>query len=984
MKDPLYHTCTPWRIALLGMLCLLLAPALLQAQDYFYYYKGRKMPLQLNTGYVYVVATPAFASREALEKALGSDVVVSRFASETTGAGLKGVQQTSTTYWAEIKLSKPLPEADYWKYIASLRARQVASIASPYFSNEADAKLGLSQYFYVKLKREDDYKVLAAMAKETQTAIVGQNNFMPLWYTLSATSLSGHALAMANRFYESGRFAAAEADLMSDEDAFAANDPFYASQWGLNNTGLYGGTVGLDVNAEAAWTITKGSRDVIVAVLDQGIEMNHPDLAGNIFGTGYDTESGTSPAQVLGSHGTACAGIIGAIQDNNIGVSGIAPAVRLMSVSNSLAGTPNSRQKRADGINWAWQHGAAVISNSWGSGVQYQVIDDAITDALNLGRNGLGTVIVFASGNNNGAVSYPANSNPSIVVVGAMSECGQRKSPSSCDGENWGGNFGATLDIAAPGVLVPTTDRQGTNGYNPNQPIHSGPWLSNDFADNNYTVWFNGTSSATPMVAGVAALILSVNPCLTHGQVEAILEQSAQKVGSYMYSNTAGRPNGTWNNEMGYGLVDAFAAVQLAQGQLPTLAGFNLMTKDRPFDVGAEPNPDSGPMWISEDIWVRQQLDGGTAHQNPEYKMYSPNGLYIKVTNIGGQTSPCANLSAYFSKASTGLVWPTHWNSYFQNTSSGSILHGDKINTVLVPPLAPGASYVAEIPWFPPNPANFDNEIHHFCLLSRIQSPGDPMFNEQNFIGVNSNVRNNNNIAWKNVSVYDNDANLAEASVFIRGVQEGLSNVNIRFVDTGFKEEIKVKFFDRGGVIRMRVDERLAERLNKAELVEVRWVDKYILEIASPKAQILKLPIYSKETFSMSFAFKVDLAEGEETVLDVVQVNADKRNLEGGERFVIGYGKRGLIAPKKAVTLSYPNPAEGELYVKFAVEEKTADVQVSVQSLDGARREVLLKEARVNGQHVEKLAVQHLPNGIYILEVKVGGRVMTERVVIRR
>ena len=116
-----------------------------------------------------------------------------------------------------------------------------------------------------------------------------------------------------------------------------------------------------------------------------------------------------------------------------------------MSISNSLGSTPNSRQRRADGINFAVNNGASVISNSWGSAIQYQIIDDAITNAFNNGRSGLGCIVVFSAGNENGAVSYPANSNANIIVVGAMSPCGERKSPTSCDGEPWGGNFGTEL-----------------------------------------------------------------------------------------------------------------------------------------------------------------------------------------------------------------------------------------------------------------------------------------------------------------------------------------------------------------------------------------------------------------------------------------------------------------------------------------------------------------------------------------------------------
>jgi subtilisin family serine protease len=175
------------------------------------------------------------------------------------------------------------------------------------------------------------------------------------------------------------------------------------------------------------------------------------------------------------------------------------------------------------------------------------LIDDAIDEALTNGRGGKGCVVVFAAGNANGAIIYPARANPGVLAVAAISPCGERKSPTSCDPESfWGSCFGSALDIAAPGVLIPTTDLTGTDGY--------------DTGD--YTLTFNGTSSATPHVAGVAALILQANPNLTQGQVVEIIEKCGRKVGTYNYQNTPGRPHGDWHQEMGYGMLDAKACLE--------------------------------------------------------------------------------------------------------------------------------------------------------------------------------------------------------------------------------------------------------------------------------------------------------------------------------------------------------------------------------------------------------------------------------------
>jgi hypothetical protein len=301
-----------------------------------------------------------------------------------------------------------------------------------------------------------------------------------------------------------------------------------------------------------------GCGDIVVAVLDQGLESNHPDF-NNISSISFDSETGISPATIIyGNHGVAVAGVIGATTNNNLGVASVSPNVQLMSISNSLSATPLSRQNRAAGINFAWQNGASVINNSWGSTVIYQIIDDAIQDAVSLGRNGLGSVVVFASGNdNNSSIGYPST-NANTISVGAIERTPKRASFS---------NYGTGLDVVAPGVSITTTDRQGASGYNIN---------------GDYTT-VDGTSFAAPQVAGVAALILSVNPSLTQQEVRNIIEKTTDKVGSYTYTLGAGEQASlTWNNQMGYGRVNAYAAVQSA---LPSISGSSTLCASQTYTI---------------------------------------------------------------------------------------------------------------------------------------------------------------------------------------------------------------------------------------------------------------------------------------------------------------------------------------------------------------------------------------------------------------
>lgn len=430
---------------------------------------------------------------------------------------------------------------DYsWTTISTNDLNAVRSTAiiysAPYFTLPDGKEAGLSHLFYVKAKSIKDYRVLQQFAEENKVKVLGRNEYMRDWFTLSCTNESaGNALEMANKFYENGPFESCQPDLMCDDDLCAVvNDPLYSSQWHLKNTS----TSGIDINFENARTESQGSENIIVAVVDEGIQLDHPDL--NVHSISYDSESGTRPSKVYGTHGTNCSGFISAKTNNGIGVASIAPNCKLMSVSNTLGGTPDSRQKRADAINFACNNGAAVISNSWHSSVSYQVIDDAVSNALRNGRSGKGCVVVFASGNQyKSTVGYPANCNPEVLAVGAIGSSGVRSSFS---------NYGSALDIVAPGESVITTT-----------------------TDSGYSSAISGTSFACPIVAGVAALVLSVNPDLTQKQVADIIESTAKKCGNYSYTTQSGRSNGTWNDQMGYGLVDAYAAVIKAKNTGSTI-----------------------------------------------------------------------------------------------------------------------------------------------------------------------------------------------------------------------------------------------------------------------------------------------------------------------------------------------------------------------------------------------------------------------------
>ncbi len=319
-------------------------------------------------------------------------------------------------------------------------------------------------------------------------------------------------------------------------------DPLLALQYAMKNT-----------RADKAWTLTSGSPTIKIAILDEGVDAVHADLQSAIVGQ-FDGLSGTAAQQPnpWDGHGTACAGLAAAIP-NAIGVRGIGGGCSLLAVRiarSAFKGAPWTTSNGAiqSAIDWAWQNGADVLSNSWGGGTPSSAIINAFERARLQGRGGKGCVIVIAAGNDNGPVSFPGDL-PNVLTVAASNEADEPKTKTSSDGETWwGSNFGPEIDVAAPGVHNYTTDISGAAGYNPGSAFLSGDYVHN----------FNGTSSATPLVAGAAGLILSVAPGLTESKVRSILKQTADKVGSVVYAT--GR-----NDHMGHGRINVLKAVRRAQ-----------------------------------------------------------------------------------------------------------------------------------------------------------------------------------------------------------------------------------------------------------------------------------------------------------------------------------------------------------------------------------------------------------------------------------
>lgn len=364
-----------------------------------------------------------------------------------------------------------------------------------------------------------------------------------------------------------------------------ASDPLYPQQWHLKNTIQ----VGQDANVEPAWTSTCGAdtcrgNGVRIAVVDDGLEIAHEDLAANVVAGqswNYVTLT-TNPTHAFASsaHGTSVGGVAGARDSNALGGAGVAPRAGLVGYNllENFTGTNEADSMTRNGAN------VAVSSNSWGApdGTGEHVASSAtwrtaINTGLSTGRGGRGTIYVWAAGNghpdDNSNQDGQAN-NRGVIAVAALTDSGVQASYSERGANLWvsapSGNFCSNSRTTV------TTDRTGAAGYNNNGTSTISPSYP-ELPDGNYTKCFNGTSSATPVVSGAVALILQANPNLGWRDVRLILAETARQNDSGNSADGIGwqtgaatpaggaKPNYLFHHNYGFGVINAGAAVARAK-----------------------------------------------------------------------------------------------------------------------------------------------------------------------------------------------------------------------------------------------------------------------------------------------------------------------------------------------------------------------------------------------------------------------------------
>ncbi len=309
-------------------------------------------------------------------------------------------------------------------------------------------------------------------------------------------------LKVLERFRKDRRFKAVELDRLV-EPAQTVTDPAFKNSWALPK-----------IQAPSAWNIATGN-GVTIAILDTGVDSNHPDLAANII-PGWNAYDNNTDTRDIHGHGTRVAGSAAAAANNGIGSAGVAWDAQIMPVRIARPDGLAYLSTMAQAIRWAADNGARVVNISYGGAESATV-----QSAANYARS-KGSVVVMSAGNTGGLNNYPPSN--AIIVVAATDSNDKRAGWSS---------YGPYVDVAAPGVSIYTTSRGGGYGY------------------------ASGTSFSSPIVAATAALIFSANPDLTPVDIDHILTATALDLGSPGH-----------DNYYGHGRINAAGAVEAAYARI--------------------------------------------------------------------------------------------------------------------------------------------------------------------------------------------------------------------------------------------------------------------------------------------------------------------------------------------------------------------------------------------------------------------------------
>ena len=495
------------------------------AQDMYHFANETQYPIYLSRKIVLV----QYKDRTLIENIPASDLAEKADKIKIV-EGIKGL--------AYVTFPDGMSKGDIDKSVNAIRKKANIKSAHPMMTTSDGKEIaGFLDILIVRLKEKTNFKLLQSTLVEMGLNVEDIDEFDTNIFYLSGPSILTNPIGVCNQLYVTKLLEFAQPNnLRYIKPAGIPADPLFSSQWGHTK-----------MQIPEAWDITAGCAAVKIAVIDNGVQLNHPDLIDNMV-VGHDAMgNGTKGGAVAGEtpHGTRCAGIAAA-SSNAIGIAGAAYSCKIVPVRAYSTAGENLTTDVFIGTAISYAANAAdVISMSWTIvAASHPNIDLAITAAINnattTGRGNKGCVLVGAMGNDGMNIATLPTRLPNVLAVGTSVQ----------NDTKWNGTNTPSgtykMDLVAPGPDVTTV---------------TGSSYSNSPNDHR-------TSWSTPAVAGIAALILPANPGLTHLQVKRSILETCEKVGGYSYvvGNSSKYVDLSHNNDMGHGRVNAFKAIEKAAG----------------------------------------------------------------------------------------------------------------------------------------------------------------------------------------------------------------------------------------------------------------------------------------------------------------------------------------------------------------------------------------------------------------------------------
>ncbi|WP_103654343.1 S8 family serine peptidase [Agarilytica rhodophyticola] len=749
------------------------------------------------------------------------------------------------------------------KEVSQKRRSLIREVGLLAYDGAKDNHMLIPMQLIVEFNKEMSAKDIQSLNNELGVKVVRQPlKITPNQYIVSIPAGREGVMALSQQYLKTGVVEYAHPNYWKVEIPFQTipADPLFNEQWHHRNTGQLGGLLDADADTSWAWDFGLGSGNIVVAVFDDGSDINHEDLRPNLYtnpgeipGNGVDDDGNGFVDDVNGwdfaggdnnpspqgteSHGTAVSGVAIARGDNSRGVAGACPQCRWMPLRRSYGGFPDSGRIAA--FNYVAMMNVDIMNNSWGHTFPSGTVSAGLTTAIN-NANASGVTIFFAAGNGNSSgwcnASYPSLN--SVVAVSSSTNLDQKVTASA---------WGNCVDILAPshrGYSAPftgtknitTTDRSGNAGYNLNSPS-STPCAQTDPTDRDYTHCFGGTSSASPFAAGIAGLILSADNSLNPNQVENLIQDTADKI----VPDTA-----NYNTDTGvsvthaYGRTNAHEAVRVASSNANGRSGVDIFVRDNRLDWGNttgylgqqksnvkfdSPRSFIGH-WKSEDVKVdappyqtppTAATFDAFVDEKPSLAPGDVNRAYVRVRNRGHVSAQNVNVKLMWTQFGTALpalnadFWTQYPNDSLLPSSRWTSMtcHGtgmDHCNIDQIPysgaSVAGTPADAARIARFDFDAPDYDSSLaNHYCLLAVADADNDPVDPlSKTFLLADTITPNDNNVTHRN---YHNlDTSVAEDGnfrFFVRNPTRRVINTWLAVnLDPRLQElvEIKTEGFD--------------------------------------------------------------------------------------------------------------------------------------------------------------------------------------------